>query len=344
MTEPDCPPGRRLLRFAERVFDPETVERVLRPAVADLQHECENRDERANAAGGVRSRSRLAIRVRAYWGLWKTLAICFAGEAMRVRGGLALSLGTRTLLFVVLLLVLVTAAQSTTWSYTFGSDHGAWAAITANLLLLPATLTVVLPVAFFLAVALFKTKGRMPALIPSATAGAVACAAALFIGVMFVVPPINQSFRTYVFNTLQRPEPGVPPRVLSKGLAELTWTELNAQIGRPASSRQGELARAHRQLRFAFVGSAFVMALLGLGVAGRWRSRAATIGASLLLLALYGGCFVLASSLHRGGYPSALGTWSANIVFAVFGLGLLRSRKEWRDDATNVMAEPATGS
>ncbi len=175
-------PGSRLRRFAERVFDPETVERVLRPAFADLQHECENRDERANPAGGVRLRSPLAIRVRAYWGLWKALAICFAGDAVRVRRGHALSLGTRTLLFVLLLVVPLTAAQDTTWFFTFGRDHGPGAAIKAVLLLLPSTLTMVLPAALFLALALFRTKSTPVArLIPSATAGAVACAAALFV-------------------------------------------------------------------------------------------------------------------------------------------------------------------
>ena len=326
------------------MFDPETLERVLRPAVADLQHECDTLDEGANAASGVRSRSRLAIRVRGYLGTGKTLAICFAGEAVRFRGGHALSLGTRTLLFVFLLLVLETA-RSATWFLALAGDHGAWPAIKATLLLVPSTLTIVLPAAFFLAVALFRTKGtRMPTLIPSAAAGGVACAATLFIGIMFVVPPINQSFRTFMFNTLQPPEPNVPARAFSKGLTELTWSELNAHIRSPASGRQEELARAHRQLRFALIGSPFVMALLGLGMAGRWRSRAATIVASLALLVLYVWSLILASSLDRSAYPSIYGTWTANVAFAVVGLRLLRSRKEWRDDATSVMAEPATGS
>jgi hypothetical protein len=337
MTGPERSTGRTLLRFAERVFDPETVERVLRPAFADLQHECENRDERANAANGVRLRSPLAIRVRAYWGLWKTLAICFVGDAVRVRRGHTLSLGTRTLLCVVLLIVLLTAAQDTTLFFTLRRDHGAGAAMKAFLLLLPSTLTMALPAAFFLALASIRTKSFPVArLIPSATAGAVACAAAIFIGAMFVVPPMNQSFRTFVFNTLQPLEPGVPPRVLSKGLAELTWTELNAQIREPPTSRQEELARAHRQQRFALVASAFVMGLLGLGLAGRWRSRAATIGASLVLLFLYDGCFALAANLDRGALPSIYGTWTVNMAFAVVGLLLLRSRRNRRDDMTSV--------
>ena len=331
MTEPDCRRGRTLLRFAERVFDPETVERVLLPAFADLQHEC--------ASGTTNRRSRPFVRVRAYWGIWKTLAVCLVGDAARDRDGHGLALGTRTLLFVFLLLFLETA-HSATWLLTLARDHGEWPAVKATLLLVPSTLTIVLPAAFFLAVALFRPKGaRMPTLIPSATAGAVACAAALFIGVMFVVPPINQSFRTFMINMLQPPDADGPPRVLSKGLPELTWTELNAQIRAPVSSRQEELARAHRQKRFAVIGSAFVMALLGLGVAGRWRSRAATIGASLVLLVLYGGCFVLASELNHGGSPSAYGVWTANGAFAILGLRLLRSRKEWKDVAAPALAE-----
>jgi Lipopolysaccharide export system permease LptF/LptG len=329
MTSTEHGPGSRLRRFAERTLEPVTLERVVLPALADLQHEC-----REDA--GV---SRL-VRLRAYWGVWKTLAICFAGDAVRDRAGHALSLGTRTLLFAFLLLVLVTAAQSATWFLTFGREHGEWSAIKAALLLLPSTLTMVLPGAFFLAVALFRTRdSRMATLVPATTAGAVACAAALFIGAMFVVPPINQSFRTLVFNTLQPPDPDVFPRVLSKGLAELTWTELNEQIREPSSRRQEELARANRQGRFALVGSVFVMALLGLGMAGRWRSRATTIGASLVLLVLYVGCFVLASELNDGGYRSAYGVWTANGAFAIVGLRLLRSRKEWGDVAAGALAE-----
>jgi lipopolysaccharide export LptBFGC system permease protein LptF len=145
------------------------------------------------------------------------------------------------------------------------------------------------------------------------------------------VPPINHSFRTFVFDTLEPPNRDVPTRVLRKGLPELTWTELNALIREPASRRQEEIARSHRLQRFALIASAFVMALLGLGVSDRWRSRATTIAAALALLVLYVGCFTLASGRNPGGYPSAYGTWTANVAFAVVGLRLARTRKEWRE-------------
>jgi hypothetical protein len=58
-------PGTRLRRFAERTFDRATLDRVILPAIADLQHEC------ADEASATR-----LVRLRAYWGLWKTLAVC----------------------------------------------------------------------------------------------------------------------------------------------------------------------------------------------------------------------------------------------------------------------------
>jgi lipopolysaccharide export LptBFGC system permease protein LptF len=81
------------------------------------------------------------------------------------------------------------------------------------------------------------------------------------------------------------------------------------------SSRQEELARAHRQQRVAFAASVFVLALLGLGLAGRWRSRAATFGAALALLVLYGVCFGVGAGPNNGAYPSTYGTWTANGAF-----------------------------
>jgi hypothetical protein len=140
--------GTRLRRFAERVFDPETVERVLLPAFADLQHECES--------GTTNKGSRPFVRVRAYWGIWKTLAVCLAGDALRDRDGFSTSLTIRTLLFLLLLVALM-GLLSGRWLVSFGATYGEWAAVRAGVLLLPSTLASTLPVALFLAVGLFRT-------------------------------------------------------------------------------------------------------------------------------------------------------------------------------------------
>jgi hypothetical protein len=64
----DDVPGAGLRRFAERTFDRSTVETVILPALADLQHECAS-----THAGWLR---RFRTSLRAYWELWKTIGIC----------------------------------------------------------------------------------------------------------------------------------------------------------------------------------------------------------------------------------------------------------------------------
>ena len=92
MTEPHRLPDGRLLRFAERVFDPGTVERVLRPAFTDVQHE-----RRGVSRGWLQHR---LVVLRAYWGLCKTIGICAIGDVARNPDGIASSFGGRTFVFL----------------------------------------------------------------------------------------------------------------------------------------------------------------------------------------------------------------------------------------------------
>jgi lipopolysaccharide export LptBFGC system permease protein LptF len=184
--------------------------------------------------------------------------------------------------------------------------------------------------AFFLAVALRRAEGRPPlvGLLPATGAAATACAIAVLIGAMFLVPYTNQSYRQVVFEAFSPPADG-RPHDLSKGLTELSWGELNELVRHPPSRRQEALARAHRQIRFAVVASPFGLALLALGLTRRWHSRTATAAAALVALGAYGTCFMLAGEIDGGGYPSAYGVWAANLAFALLGLRLLRSRTDW---------------
>ncbi len=321
MTNGDRVPGTRLRRFAERTFDRETLDRVILPALADLQHE-------SSAAESGRLWRQLTS-LRAYWGIWKTIGWCLVGDAVRDREGTTASLGRRTIVFLPML-VAVLMAPSAWWMFGFASKHGARPALTAGAFLIPASLLVALPAAFFLAVAMYRARADQPStrLLPSALAGSVACAVVVLALLMVVVPASNQAFRSLVFQTFNLSLPDAPRGPLRKGLPEMTWLELNEHIRHAPSNRQADLARAHRQQRFAFVGSVFVLGLLGLGVAGRWRSRVVTLGAALALLAVYGVCFGLGAGLNNGGYPSTYGVWTANGAFFVIGLRLLRSRRE----------------
>ncbi len=321
MTDDDRIPGARLQRFAERTFDRTTLENVMLPALADLQHEC-------RTARGSTFSQRL-VRLRAYWGLWKTIVVCAVGDVVHNRNGIASSLGTRTVVFLAIV-VTVLAAPSVSWMVSFGSKYGAGTALTAGALMLPANILVALPAAFFFALAMSRGGVDIPytRLLPTAAAGTLACAVVVFALMMFVAPTTNQEFRTRVFTAFQADRTDGPRIPLRKGLTEMTWPELNAHIRQAPSSRQAELALAHRQGRFAFVATVFVLGLLGLALAGRWRSKLATFGVALAVLVLYGVCFGFGTGLNKYGYPAAYGTWTANGAFLVIGVRLLRSRRK----------------
>ena len=321
MTDDDRIPGARLRRFAERIFDRATLENVMLPALADLQHEC-------RAARGSTFSQRL-VRLRAYWGLWKTIVVCAVSDVVHNRDGIASSLGTRTVVFMVIVVAVLTA-PSVWWMVSFGSTYGAATALTAGALLLPSNILVALPAAFFFALAMSRggVDIAYTRLLPTAAAGTLACAVVVFALLMFVAPTTNQAFRTRVFTAFQGHLTDGPRIPLRKGLTEMTWPELNTHIRQAPSSRQAELALAHRQGRFAFVATVFVLGLLGLALAGRWRSKVATFGAALAVIVLYGVCFGFGAGLNKYGYPAAYGTWTANGAFLVIGVRLLRSRRK----------------
>ena len=319
MTEPHRLPDGRLLRFAERVFDPGTVERVLRPAFTDVQHE-----RRGVSRGWLQHR---LVVLRAYWGLCKTIGICAIGDVARNPDGIASSLGGRTFVFLGVVLATLMASYAS-WMFAFASKYGVAPALAAGALLLPSNVLVALPVAFFFALAMFRsTAGIPPArLLPSAAVGTLACAAIVFVLLMVVAPTTNQAYRTRVFAAFQSDlaeGPAAPPR---KGLPEMTLTELNTHIRNAPSSRQAELARAHRHERFAFVATVGILGLLGVALAGRWRSMVLTFAAALAIVILYGVCFGFGAGLNTRGYPAAYGTWTANAAFLVIAVRLLRSR------------------
>jgi hypothetical protein len=103
-----------LLRFAGRVFDRETVDKVILPALADLHHE---------SSGGYRGWfERRLVLLRAYWGLWKTLAVCAVGDVVHNLDGITSSVDTRTVVLLVIV-VAIPMAPSVSWMVSFGSTY-----------------------------------------------------------------------------------------------------------------------------------------------------------------------------------------------------------------------------
>lgn len=306
-------PGWTIGRFARHVFHESTYDRVVLPAIADLQHEC------TEAAGRM-------VRIGAYWGVFKTIAICLAGDALRDRDGQTRSFGARMLLLVALVAALL-MLPSLGFMIQFGERFGAGPALTSGVLLTASNIALAIPCALFLALALHPRSSVLPLsrLIPTVVITVFASAVIMSAMVAAIAPMANLTWQRFVraqFQTQGR------DATFSHGVSEMTWTELNDHIRHAPSKRAEELARAHRQGRIHLVASVFVLAALGLGLTGRWRSRAATGAAAVALLVLYVICF--SHGWNDGGRPLAFWTWTANATFFTLGVGLMVSRVDWQ--------------
>ena len=302
--------GGELLRFAELTLHPTTVECIILPAVADLQHECA-------AAGASRY-----TRMRAYAGVLRALALCVAGDAVRDRDRHLSPLAARLfgfLTMLVLLLTLPTARQIV----RFGESFGLAAALSAYLMQTPSSIALAIPCALFFALALHRFSGSQPSghLMPAAVFAVLASMVVMVAMVTVLMPRGNQAWREYVATQLRSQGHTV---TMPPGLPEMTWTELNDRIRRSPSVRAEAQARDHRQFRITMVFSVFVLAVLGASLAGRWRSRAGTLAAALALLALY--VFCLTHGWNGAGRPLAFWNWTTNAAFFVLGTGLIRAR------------------
>jgi hypothetical protein len=302
--------GTLLLRFAETTLHPVTVDRVVLPALADLQHEC-------SAEGAS-----VYTRVRAYGGVLKALAICIAGDAARDRDRHLAPLAVRLLAALAILVLLLTLPNAS-YIVRFGGSVGIGAAITTYLLAATASIVLALPCALFFALALHRFSDRQPGgrLLPAALPAVLVAAAVMVAMVTVLVPRGNEAWREYVVTQLRSQGHTV---TMPPGLPEMTWTELNDRIRHPPSVRAEGQARDHRQFRIALVVSVVVLAVLGGSLAGRWRSRLGTLAAAVALLALYVFCFT--HGWNNGGRPLAFWTWTTNGAFFVLGVGLIVSR------------------
>lgn len=303
-------PGHRLLRLAERWLDRATLDRVVVPAVADLQHEY----LRAATSGP----SRWFVRARAYWGVVQAIALCAAQAVATDRDGVGRSLGRRLVVLLLPLLAL-NAAGSSAELIHLASRLDAATTIKAGMLLLLPGLVAALPIAFYFAVALHRRHAGRDGLHVAALSAL--CVFVLSLLMFVIVPDTNQAYRLTLFEAFHR-ENANPPRPLHlpKGLAEMTLTELNDHIAHPPSVGEEWRARRHRQERFAFVASVPVLAFVALALARRGRSRQITIAVAFALLGLFYACFT--TDLLRPAGIDRSRPWAAPMLLFLVGCGL----------------------
>lgn len=302
-------PGRGLLRIAGRLFDRVTLERVIVPAIADLQHECR------------RSGSGRFTRARAYSAALQTIALCAARDVASDRDGVSRAVAARMLVFVPLLLAFSALSGSGTL-VSFGASFGAGVAARAGALLLLSNLVLVLPIAFYFAVALHRGQSGLEAV--SIAACSCACVAAMAL-LMTIVPGTNQTYRLIVFEAYQGQDVGPSrPLSLAKGLTEMSLAELNDQIAHPPSASEETRARYHRQERFAYTAAPMVLGFVALALARLRRPRAVTAALAVTLGVLYYATFI--DDLFHVATAAAARAWAANALFVLIGLALVSRR------------------
>jgi hypothetical protein len=322
--------GGRLQAIAEHIFDRTTLDRVVLPALADLQHECS-----ASVGGAL---SRRLICWRAYWSVWKTFGICLVINGMRDRHGISGMIARRTaaclagLLPVLILPGLIEMVFSSGPPFTMAfSAHPRFAlgeALKATLLLLPQALLACLPAAFFFALVLYRKEERPDGatVIPTVIAGTVICVILVSVLSALVVPTANDAYQSLAFETQQRRARAYalrPPPEPAKGVSEMTWWELRDQSTQAADTTAQARAAARLQEHLAFVALVPVLALLGYALSNRGRSRRAMFAVALALQTLYYVCFSLA--LTKFAQPYLYSPWVVNGVFLLLASLLLRS-------------------
>ena len=311
--------GSRLQAMAERLFDRGTLDRVILPAIADLQHEC------SSASG--RSLYRRLICWRAYWSVWKTFGICLVLDGVRDPHGVSGTIARRTvaclagLVPVLVVPGLITLIVSSGTRFTFPE------ALKATALLLPQALLACLPAAFFFSLVLYRKDERPSGapVVPSLIAGTLTCAILVSLLSAVAVPRANEAYRSLVFETLARRAAVhglASPVEPARGVSEMTWWELREQVAHATDSAGRSRARARLQEHLAFVALVPVLALLGYGLSNRGSSRRAMFAVALAVQTLYYVCFSLGLTSFAKDYLQ--GPWIVNLAFLILALLVLR--------------------
>lgn len=318
MTNDRRVPGRRLRRFVERRFDRGTLDRVLLPAIADLQHECDS-----GAALWPR-------RLRAYWGLWKTIALCAPGSAARAARPTIRSVGLRmAIIFPVVLGAAMIPA--------LGPSRGKAVAVGYLFVMsLPQSFALALPLAYFFAVSM-EPAPHARRLLPAVLVMSIVCSVLMLTTMMSVMPRANQAYRDAVYAARQGERSPGQPAYVSFGPGEWTFTELVRKSLDASSERDARTARRILSVRAANATTPIMLGLVALAISGcRWPIA---VMHGVWVLMFYVAALLAASPpvMHgpamRG--PTAAGILMVNALFALGGLVVVLVRRPATNTDTN---------
>ena len=308
-------PGRMLHRISVRLCSERSLERIVEPAIADLQKEY---------AGVIAGHPLLRAwtLLRGYSSLLKVLAMCTLSMQIETdveRYMLAKTLGW-SLAFVVASAALLILPPL----YSHGNAVRGWYLV---LTLVPQAVPLAIPIGIALGLAI-GASGRMGLSASKALLfGATVASLVSFVVLAWAMPEGNQAFREAAFRevTAQGFE---SPVTLQKGHNEMTFSELRREIA--VLSAAGQLRQARESsfsfhLRFSLAAASLVLVsvLIAAGVTHRGLRALIAVGSCVVYwMLLYAGDV---ASL-RGYLPVPIGAWLPNLVLIASASFIASSR------------------
>lgn len=323
-------PGQRLRALVVAYFDQATAERILLPAIADLQHELAETRGRSRPA-------RAFARLCAYAAFWRAFGLCLASRSDQVHRVVR----WQTILGGAAVFAVSTPALTLQPLLRVRRDGGGWS---LALLLLPSAVAVTLPLSA-LGAGLVATRfrriaeRRRPFVRPVVTYGAVATALS-FVVMAWAVPSANQAYRVQAYQAF-RAWSGVkaPPSFIpTKGYPEMTMGELRDARRRAvlqARWEQAEQASYYVHLKGAIPAAALAFGLATLALApARRRPRFPILGGVLLgcltAFVYYVLMYVFRAQVWAMAVPAWLGAWAPPLAFSAMATTVM----VWRTLAT----------
>lgn len=311
-------PGRTLHRLAARMCSAKTLERMVEPAIADLQKEYAE-------AGATDHTRRIWTVITGYAAILKVIAMCALrvsdatdDEWRAIVGVLAWS--AAMFLVVAVLLILLPFAS-------FDDRIRSWYAAAT---LVPQAVPLAIPIAVAFGLALGLRARTTVSVAKIMLVCALAASLSSFATLAWVMPASNQAFREMTLREELKASGDVetfkPP---PKAYNEMSLTELRREIAQLSARDEPGRARqyAHRfHLRFSLAAATLALAIFLLAAPVNHRALRTLIAFAACLAywaLIYTG---EALSVYRPAIPAFVGAWLPNIVFAASAILIVSSR------------------
>jgi Lipopolysaccharide export system permease LptF/LptG len=310
-------PGRTLHLFAVHICSDKTLERVVQPAIADLQKEY--------AGAGSASRRVWAL-LAGYVAILKVMALC----AVSVSGTSPDDWGAivRTMMWSLALIVAVSGLLMLPPLAQFPEVRLSSLFLVA---LIPQAVPLAIPIGFTFGIA-FGLAGRAVTRDMVKVVLLVGCVASIasFVTLAWVMPSANQAYRESVAQALGH------SGQLMKSASEMTLSELDREAAIATAVRNPRRADDYAwsfHLRFALSAASVVLAAFLFATAGRGAALRGLLAFAVCVgywaLIYIGQGFAVYSPLAptvARTVPPFIGAWLPNIVIGAFAIFVASSR------------------